>query len=153
MTVADHLRDKPPEILRLYQFLHDRIRRIGPVTVDPQGRAIVFQVRARSIGLAPKAKWVDLALWLKRNAVHPRVRKVDDYGALGRILHFRITTEDDVDAPLLRLIEEAYAIGAQRDAHAGTGDRPLGTHPLEHLEGVRRPGPPVLNASQFPPGE
>jgi hypothetical protein len=84
VSVADHLKDKPPEILALYEFLHDRIRQFGPVTVDPQGRAIVFQVRARSIGLAPKTRWIDMTLWLKRDVTHPRMRKVDDYGSLGR---------------------------------------------------------------------
>ncbi|HEV8535705.1 MAG TPA: DUF5655 domain-containing protein [Candidatus Limnocylindria bacterium] len=114
LSVGDHLEGKPPEILALYEYLHHRIRQIGPVTIDPPGRAIVFQVRARSIGLTPKAKWVDLTLWLKRDVTHPRVRKIDDYGSLGRILHFRLTSEDDVDAPLVRLLEEAYAVGAQR---------------------------------------
>jgi hypothetical protein len=115
-SVAEHLKDKPPEILALYEFLHDRIRQIGSVTIDPQGRGIVFQVRARSIGLAPKARWIDMTLWLKRDATHPRVRKVDDYGSLGRVLHFRITEPNDLDAGLMRLMREAYAVGAQRTA-------------------------------------
>jgi len=37
MSVAAHLAGKPPKMLALYRFLHDRIRQIGPVTVDPQG--------------------------------------------------------------------------------------------------------------------
>src|SRR5438445_1891129 len=86
------------------------------VTVDPQGRGIVFQVRARSIGLAPHPRWIDLTLWLKCDLTHPRVRKVEDYGALGRVLHFRITSETDLDPQLMRLMEEAYAVGAQRSA-------------------------------------
>ena len=114
ISVATHLAGKPPEILALYRFLHDRIRQIGPVTVDPQGRGIVFQVRARSIGLAPHARWIDMTLWLKRDVTHARVRKVDDYGALGRVLHFPTTSEADVAPPLWRLMREAYAVGAQR---------------------------------------
>ena len=54
-----------------------------------------------------------LALWLKGDETHPRVRKVDDYGALGRILHFRITSEEDVDPGLLKLLKAAYKVGAQ----------------------------------------
>lgn len=113
LTVADHLRDKPPEILALYQLIHDRVRQIGPVTIDPQGRAIVFQVRARSIGVTPRARWIDLSLWLKRDVTHPKVRRVEDYGELGRILRFRVTGEDDLDPGLMRLLREAYAVGAQ----------------------------------------
>jgi hypothetical protein len=93
--------------------VHDLVRQIGRVTVDPQGRGIVFQVRARSIGVTPHANWLDLTLWLKGEQTHPRVRKVDDYGALGRILHFRLTSEEDIDPGLLKLLNAAYRVGAQ----------------------------------------
>jgi hypothetical protein len=114
MTVAAHLRGRPPEILALYEFLDARIRRLGPITVDPQGRGIVYQVRARAIGLAPKDRWIDLTLWLKSGASHARVRKVDDYGPLGRVLHFRLTDPSDLDTELSRLLVEAYDVAAQR---------------------------------------
>jgi len=113
MTVATHLAGKPPHIVGLYRFVHDLVRQIGPVTVDPQGRAIVLQVRTRSIGVTPRARWVDLTQWLKGNQTHPRVRKIDDYGVLGRILHFRLTSEEDVDPELVQLLREAYKVGAQ----------------------------------------
>ena len=115
VSASEHLRDRPPEILALYRYLHDRIRQLGPVTVDPQGRGIVFQVRARAIGLAPKDRWIDLTLWLKSGATHPRVRKIDDYGTLGRVLHFRLEREEDLDSALARLLAEAYAVAAQRE--------------------------------------
>jgi hypothetical protein len=114
LSVADHLAGKPPKILALYEYLHHRVRQIGPVTIDSQGRAIAFQVRARSIGVTPHERWVDLTLWLKSDASHPRVRRVEDYGALGRILHFRLESEEDIDPVLMRLLREAYAVGAQR---------------------------------------
>lgn len=113
MTVAGHLVGKPPHIVRLYRYVHDLVRHIGAVTVDPQGRGISFQVRARSIGVTPRASWVDLTLWLKGGQTHPRMRKVDDYGSLGRVLHFRLTSEDDLDADLRRLLKAAYKVGAQ----------------------------------------
>jgi hypothetical protein len=81
--------------------------------VDPQGRGIVFQVRARSIGVTPRERWVDLTLWLKGGQTHPAVRKVDDYGVLGRVLHFRLTDEEDIDDELMRLLRDAYRVGAQ----------------------------------------
>jgi len=119
MTVATHLAGKPPHIVGLYRYLHDIVRRIGPVTVDPQGRAIVFQVRARSIGVTPRERWVDLTLWLKGGQTHPAVRKVDDYGVLGRILHFRLSNEEDIDTELVRLMREAYKVGAQDASSPG----------------------------------
>jgi hypothetical protein len=113
MTVALHLAGKPPHIVGLYRHLHGLVRQIGPVTVDPQGRGIAFQVRSRSIRVTPHAKWVDLTLWLKGGETHPRVRKVDDYAAMGRVLHFRLTDEEDIDPDLRKLLREAYKVGAQ----------------------------------------
>jgi uncharacterized protein DUF5655 len=126
VSVAEHLHGRPPEILALYRFLRDRIRTIGPVTVDPQGRGIVLQVRARAIGIAPKNRWIDLTLWLKSGVTHPRVRKVDDYGPLGRVLHFRLTRKEDLDPALARLLAEAYAVAAQREITPTRGPRARG---------------------------
>jgi hypothetical protein len=123
MTVARHLAGKPPHIVGLYRYLRDLVRQIGPVTLDPQGRGIAFQVRARSIGVTPRAKWVDLTLWLKGGETHARVRKVDDYAAMGRVLHFRLTDEEDVDPELRKLLREAYKVGAQ-DTTAPGARRP-----------------------------
>lgn len=113
MTVAGHLAGKSPHIVALYRSLHDLVRQIGPVTVDPQGRGISFQVRVRSIGVTAKREMVDLTLWLKGGQTHPAVRKVDDYGPLGRVLHFRLTSAEDIDPALMTLLREAYKVGAQ----------------------------------------
>jgi hypothetical protein len=43
------------------------------------------------------------------------VRKIDDYGPLGRVLHFRLTRKEDLDPALARLLAEAYAVAAQRE--------------------------------------
>ena len=72
--------------------------------------------------MTPRAKWVDLTLWLKDQQTHLHVRKVDDYGVLGRILHFRLTSEDDLDPELRKLVRAAYRVGAQ-DAPAPGGPR------------------------------
>jgi hypothetical protein len=113
MRVANHLDGRPPSIVGLYRHIHDLVRQIGPVTADPQGSGIVFQVRARSIGVTTRERWVDLTLWLKGGQTHPAVRKVDDYGVLGRVLHFRLTDEEDIDAELVKLLRDAYRVGAQ----------------------------------------
>lgn len=50
-----------------------------------------------------------------------RFAKVDDCGALGRILHFRLTDERDLDPELLKLRREAYQVGAQDTRAPGAG--------------------------------
>ena len=113
MRVSDHLTGRSPQIRRLYRSVLAAVRSIGPVRVDPQGRGIAFQVRARSIGVMFRRDWIDLGLWLKRPIRDRRAQRIEDFGALGRVYHFRIRRPDDLDLSLLRLVRKAYAVGAQ----------------------------------------
>jgi hypothetical protein len=59
------------------------------------------------------AHFLDAGLWLRRKADHPRLRKIEDFGRLGQVHHFRLESPDDVDAALETLIREAYRVGTQ----------------------------------------
>ena len=88
-------------------------------TLDAQGRGIAFQVRARSIGVGFHRDWLELRLWLKGDASHPLLRKVEDFGPLGRGYHFTLRRPADLDAKLRALLRRAYAVGAQDVATRG----------------------------------
>ena len=113
MRVSDHLAGRSPETRRLYRSILAAVRRVGPVRVDPQGRGIAFQVRARSIGVMFRRDSIDLGLWLKHPIRDARVTRVEEFGALGRAYHFPIRRPEDLDAALLQLVRQAYAVGAQ----------------------------------------
>lgn len=58
-------------------------------------------------------RWLDGYLWLRRQAAHPRVRKIEmgifrDYGHI-----FRLTQSEDLDEGLVDLLHEAYMIGCE----------------------------------------
>ena len=59
------------------------------------------------------ARWLDGYLWLRQQAAHPRIRRVEmgvfrDYGHL-----FRLIRPDDVDEELADLLQEAYVLGCE----------------------------------------
>ncbi len=52
-------------------------------------------------------------LWLTRRTNHPRLRKVETFGANSFGLHFRLMGPEDLDDPFAQLVREAYAVGCQ----------------------------------------
>jgi hypothetical protein len=50
---------------------------------------------------------------LRRRADHPRLRKIEDFGRLGQVHHFRLERPEDVDGALETLMREAYRVGTQ----------------------------------------
>jgi hypothetical protein len=60
-----------------------------------------------------QASSLDATLWLKRKVKHPRVQRVEYFGALGYGYHFRLERPEDVDRRLRALVREAYRIGKQ----------------------------------------
>jgi hypothetical protein len=89
-------------------------RRYGPVTVYAQKTRIVMQGRVRFAGAVVRKDWIDAAMWLKRPADHPRLVRTESFGDLGYGHHFRLSQPADVDASLVKLLGEAYAIGQQK---------------------------------------
>jgi hypothetical protein len=104
---------RPPSLRAVFQAWLAAARACGPVTAYAQKTRIVFQVRVRFAGAVVHRTWLDAGLWLKRRANHPRLCRVETFGGLGYGHHFRLERVGDIDAPLRRLMREAYAIGAQ----------------------------------------
>ncbi len=80
----------------------------GPVKVIPQRTRIALQSRIRFGSVVVRRDWLDVALWLKQRAEHPRLRKVDDLGKAGFYHWFRLTDPDQLDDALGALISVAY---------------------------------------------
>ena len=104
---------KEPVVLVLYELLLEGLERFGPVGVFPVKTRIVFQAEVQFAAAMPRKRWLDGYLWLKRQAVHPRIRKIEmgifrDYGHL-----FRLTHPEDLDDDLVDLLGEAYMLGGE----------------------------------------
>ena len=114
--LARHFTGKPPVIRRMFQRVRGLLRRCGPVTVYAQKTRIVFQVRVRFGGVQARNRWLDVGLWLERQAEHPRLVRVEPFAAYdshGYGHWFRFTAPEQIDRAFARLAREAYATGCQ----------------------------------------
>ena len=113
VDLASHFEGKAPGLRATFERFADLARACGPVTVYAQKTRIVITARVRFAGAVVRREWLDAGLWLKRRAEHPRLTRVEDFGAAGYGHHFRLARPGDVDAALAALVREAYLIGIQ----------------------------------------
>jgi hypothetical protein len=111
--LADHFRGKAPGLRPAFDGFVALAQRCGPVTVYAQKTRIVIQERVRFAGAVVRKEWLDATLWLKRRVEHPLINRVEDFGRLGLVHHFRIRNRIELDAALGRLMQEAYRVGRQ----------------------------------------
>ncbi len=113
VELASHFEGKSLLVYQAFERYVALARACGPVTVYAQKTRIVIQARVRFAGAVVRRDWLDAAMWLKRRAEHPLLTRVEDFGAAGFGHHFRISTPDQVDKRLAKLMREAYKIGIQ----------------------------------------
>jgi hypothetical protein len=112
--VAAHFRGKPAQRKHTWDRWLAVARACGPVRAYAQKSRIVIQARVRFAGAVVRAGYLDAGLWLRRRVDHPRLRRVDDFGRLGYVHHFRLESPFEIDESLERLMQEAYRVGAQQ---------------------------------------
>jgi hypothetical protein len=112
-SLEDHFAGKEFIVRELYDLLFETLKQFGPVKAFPVKTRIVFQAEVQFAAAMPRKRWLDGYLWLRRQATHPRIRKIEmgifrDYGHI-----FRLTRHDDLDEDLIELLHEAYIIGCE----------------------------------------
>jgi hypothetical protein len=104
---------KEPVVRELYDQLFETLQQFGPVRAFPVKTRIVFQAEVQFAAAMPRKRWLDGYLWLRRQATHPCIHKMEmgifrDYGHI-----FRLTRPDDLDEDLMDLLQEAYILGCE----------------------------------------
>jgi hypothetical protein len=99
-------------VRQIFEGLTAAVEQFGSVTVYAQKTRIVFQVRTRFVAVMPRKQWLTGQFWLKRQAEHPRIYRVEmfiyrDFGHM-----FRLHKPEDMDESFLKLLHEAYALGS-----------------------------------------
>jgi Domain of unknown function (DUF5655) len=112
-SLEAHFTGKESIVRELYDHLYKTLQQFGPVTAFPVKSRIVFQAEVQFAAAVPRKSWLDGYLWLKRQASHPRIHKVEmgifrDYGHI-----FRLTQPDDLNEDLIDLMHEAYILGSE----------------------------------------
>ena len=108
-----HFTGKDSSVRELYEHLYKTLQQFGPVKAFPVKSRIVFQAEVQFAAAVPRKRWLDGYLWLRRQAVHSRIYKVEmgifrDYGHI-----FRLTRRYDLDEELIDLLHEAYILGIE----------------------------------------
>jgi hypothetical protein len=112
-SLEDHFTAKEPFVRELFDALLKAMKEFGPVSVFPVKTRIVFEAEVQFAAVVSRKRWLDGYLWLKRQAAHPRIRKIEmgifrDYGHI-----FRLTRPADLDSELIDLLHEAYLLGCE----------------------------------------
>ena len=112
-SLEAHFAGKEPVVRELYDHLVETLERFGPVGVFPVKTRIVFQAEVQFAAAMPRNRWLEGYLWLRRQAAHSRIHKIEmgifrDYGHI-----FRLNRAADLDEDLIDLLQEAYILGCE----------------------------------------
>jgi uncharacterized protein DUF5655 len=111
-TVEDHLRDKPPAVVALYQRFVELIQACGPFDYAVSKTAIGFKGSRRGFaGAKPKAHSLDGYLDLQRRLEDPRIRRASPYTKRLVMHQFRISAPEQLDEEFAGWVREAYQVG------------------------------------------
>jgi hypothetical protein len=113
VPLGAHFRGRPKARKETFDRWIAAARDCGKVTAYAQKSRITIMARVRFAGAVVHNSYVDAALWLRRKADHPRLKKIEDFGRLGQVHHFRLESPADVDSALEALMRESYRVGTQ----------------------------------------
>lgn len=109
MTIDEYFASGPAHERPIFDAVMKRLKKVGPVHVEPVSVGIFLKNPRCFAQLRPKDKWVALSFSLPRKATHPTItRKVVPYQ--NRFHHVaNVRSPEDVDDRLAALLAEAYA--------------------------------------------
>ncbi|MBC7789245.1 MAG: hypothetical protein H7Z74_04820 [Anaerolineae bacterium] len=113
VSLATHFRGKPPDRKRTFDRWLQAARVCGPTIAYAQKTRITIQARVRFAGAVVRVGHLDATLWLRRRVTHPLLDRVEDFGRIGYVHHFRLTSPGDIDTELKALMCEAHQVGTQ----------------------------------------
>jgi hypothetical protein len=113
VTVRDHLRGLPREVVALYRELGRLVRSLGPGVTNVSSKTRTgWMARARFAGIEFRKDHLVLSFWRKREISSPRLRSAY-YGRRDWVYSLAIRSPADLDAELLGWLREAYLVGRQ----------------------------------------
>ena|SRR6266545_7603027 len=111
-TVEDHLRDKPPGFVELYERFVQLVGACGPFTYAVAKTTITFKGSRRGFaGARPTARGLVGYLDLQRLVDDPRILSAVPYTKRLFVHHFRITAREQMGEEFAGWVREAYNVG------------------------------------------
>jgi hypothetical protein len=120
-TVDDHLRDRDPAVIRLYERFVELVKACGPFELSVSKTAITFKGSRRGFaGAKPKVRWLDGYLDLQRRVKDPRIRTASPFTKRLFVHQFRVTALDQLDEQFAGWVREAYEVRIGHHLEADT---------------------------------
>jgi len=114
MSVQDHLRGRPKEVVDLYRRFARIVRDLGPgVKAVPVKTGIGCMVRVRFTGVALQKGGLRVSFWLKHRIDSPRLSKVELIPPRNFVHSFHVRSPEDLVDEVRGWLEEAYRVGIQ----------------------------------------
>jgi len=112
-TLEELFSRSDPHVLRLFKKFAAMVRACGPVRTIPQKTRVVFQVRVRFAGAAPRKTHFLANFALPYQANDSRFVRIEKYAPHFQTHTFRVSSESDLDQQVQRWLRESYEVGAQ----------------------------------------
>jgi len=111
-TELDHLKDKAPEVVKIYRQLINRLKEFGPIKIEPKKTSIHLGNRFGFAGVYTRKEYINLEVHLNHKLNSSRVTKVEQASA-NRYHHtIRLDSPRDINKELLTWLHEAYILKA-----------------------------------------
>ena len=109
-TEADHLRDKEPVVIVIYQKLIAALQKFGPLKIEPKKTSIHLGNRFGFAGVYTRKNYINLEVHLNYRLSGKRIVKVEQASA-NRFHHtIQLHSVKDIEKELLGWLKEAYEL-------------------------------------------
>lgn len=110
MTIEEYFSTGPPHERPVFDAVHDYLRTLGPIHVEPVSVGIFIKKGGSFVELRPMTKWVALSFAVRRRIAHPQIaRKPIEAGR--RTFHIvNLRGPEDLTDDVKAWLAEAYAI-------------------------------------------
>jgi Domain of unknown function (DUF5655) len=111
-TVERHLREKPKQVVALYNRFIRLAEACGPFSYSVAKSAITLKGSRRGFaGVTPRQTSLTGYLDLQRRVVDPRIQRASPYTKRLFVHHFRVVAPEQLDDEFAAWLAEAYAVG------------------------------------------
>lgn len=107
-TEAALTSDLPDDLREAWERLRETAAEFGEQRVYASHHSIMFSRKACYFFVRPKAKYLELCIFLPRVEKSPRIRKVYESSTIKRAHMLRVVHRDEVESPITDWMREAY---------------------------------------------
>jgi hypothetical protein len=150
-TEAALTADLSEDLRDAWERLRETAQEFGEQRIYASFKSIMFSRKACYMFVRPKAKFLEVVLFLNRPIIAPQIRKVVESSRTKRAHILRITHRDQVEGPVADWMREAYDFSVAAKALAATTKASQATRPASRKQAkAKSTAKPVAKTSQRP---